>query len=164
MDTILLWVTIYVSWVISSFLVLVYFGSLDNIVVFGPGNSPAMIGSLKLDTWLRWSSIATYTFFNHAISGTSSNIIDPWIMNEVQDDSHKRLRFTRQKSLAIIVIYKITGWIDYILYLVIALSRLDLMIIGITADVIFQGRVFYCQIKKKSYTREDLITDVLIQN
>lgn len=122
-----------------------------------------MVGSLKLDTWTRWSAVSVYTFLNHAISGTAGNVVDPWIMNEVQDDSHSRLRFSKRKAFFMIIFYKIAGWIDYVLYLVIALSRLDLMIIGMAADVSFQGRVFWQQVNRKSHSLQaDGLVDSLV--
>ena len=49
----------------------------------GPGKDTVFMG-LRIDNWVKWSALATFSFMNTCINEFISNSLNPWFLNSLQ--------------------------------------------------------------------------------
>lgn len=154
---------VYVGWVFIAGGGLIFQGILDPsfISAWGPTKQDTTIKK-NIFSVEKWILTAVYTFLNHSISSYAGNIVDPWITNEVQDDKIKKVRYSYTKTMIIVLTYQCASWLDYILFLAISLSRIDMMLIGIFADVISKGYAINLHLINKNQENTHLLEDMKI--
>lgn len=141
----------YIIWVFIAGGSLIYFNILDEkfINAMGPNTQSSSEQNDDQLSIEKWTMVAFYTFFNHYISTYAGNIVDPWIKNEIQNDTIIEVRFSYSKTMILIVFYQFAAWIDYILFLSISLSRLDMLLIGIFSDTLSKTYTTHIHLKHK---------------
>lgn len=140
----------YVCWVCVAVFVLGYVSILppEFISQWGPhALHPSKAFSITLP-W-QWWVVAGFTWLNHGISTFSGGIIEPWITTQVQNESVKILPWTDVEVHASLAIYWVAGWVDYMLFFMISLSRFDLLVIGVMADLVSKQMALRVHLKNK---------------
>ena len=127
----------YVMWVITAVTVLTTTGILPSgfIAQWGPAMR-APVTPFEIKTATEWWLVAVFTFLNHLISTFAGSVIDPWITTHVNNADVHALPWSRFEVHVALGVYWVAGWIDYVLFLMISLSRFDFLAVGIVADVI----------------------------
>jgi len=127
---------------------------------FGPNDTFYVIG-INIDNYEKYICIAFYCFANSIARCIMVNILQPWLINSVQDISKEK--YTLQKSIAyqINTVIKIYAWVDWFIYMKLLFSQIDIFIIEIGADVIVSNAAVYYYLHNKSGTinEKNLIMD-----
>ena len=121
------------------------------IVKFDGYNMPHLI---TID-WQTHAFLAVCTIMNNIIGPLASNTVDPWIINTLQKDGEPIIQgWSKPKVIFMVSFYRMMGWFDYMLFLIIAINRMDMLIIGIGVNTITISCVNYWHLKLK---KEDII-------
>lgn len=105
----------------------------------GP-NSQLIILNIVIDTPLKYCFVILYSIFNNIIRNLNSNILRSWITHNIQDNTDEGI--TRKLSLNYIhahqinTIYTVYGWFDFLIYIHLLLSQIDIFFIEATTDVV----------------------------
>jgi len=134
--------TAYITgiWVsLTSFLLM--YVILNNIVetdshVFTVGpNSNFYILGIGIDTVPKYSIVVAFCFINSGIRAMKGNVLNPWIINEIQDVNNKTL-IPNCKAYPLVFVSIIYNWFDFFMYMNILLSQIDMLFVEIFADLI----------------------------
>ena len=85
---------------------------------------------VTIDSVATWWIVAFVTCTNQIISSYAGDVVDPWITNELNDDKVAHIRYGYYRTLMGVALYRAAGWLDYIVFLFLALKRLDFMLLG----------------------------------
>lgn len=112
------------------------FRELDQIKV-GP-NADLRIFGILIDTGPKYAVIICYCVANSALRTLTSNIVSPWVINNVQDDTRdvSKPRVERWFAYEITLTTTLYHWFDWYIYMTIMLSQIDMIFIEIIADVV----------------------------
>lgn len=124
---------------------------------FGPNNNLKIIG-VPINNYYRYITIVIYSFINSGFRTLYSSVLKSWLINTIQDETKikdKDIHFLAYEISCVTTIYV---WFDWLLYMNILLSQIDLVIIEIFADLLMSLYSTRYYLKKENYT---LITDNL---
>jgi hypothetical protein len=113
----------------------------------GP-NSELFILHIAIDTTAKYITVVTFCFVNSIFRSLNHNILQPWIINEIQDVSKNNITnigFCYELSCN----SAIYNWFDFFMYMHILMSQIDLLFVEIVADVIITGVMTKYYIDKK---------------
>ena len=101
--------------------------------------------------WTLWA-----VYFIHQLMNTwVSEVVYPWIINEVQDPKATTLRYSRGGSLALINLHAVYSTLDMIFIVNGAISQLSLLVAIILSNVICVSVINWRYLlKKESFIRE----------
>jgi hypothetical protein len=100
----------------------------------GP-NPELVIFSICIDSYFSYFVVVTFCFCNSVVRTIHHNIVQPWIVNEIQDTKN-------QNEIDAIFCYEISSistvyiWFDFIMYMSIIMTQIDLLCIEVFADLI----------------------------
>jgi hypothetical protein len=102
------------------------FGPHDAFIVFG----------MPVNTATKYVLITLYSFINAGIRALHHNLLQPWILHNVQ------VTEPVAEPVSIPLAYRMTAlatcyqWFDWFIYMNILLSQVDMLIIELTADLL----------------------------
>lgn len=102
---------------------------------FGP-NSDLKILGVCIDTNLKYFGIITYSFTNSIFRATLHNYLTPWMINNVQDEDKSKKHLNYYNVFEITTVSVVYTWTDWLIYMNILLTQIDMMIIEISGDLI----------------------------
>jgi hypothetical protein len=121
-----------------------------NIPIFQIGpNENLHIFSISIDTTAKYITVVSFCFVNSGVRTLNHNILQPWIINTVQDKSNKTL-VTYRQSYELSFIYTIYNWFDFFMYMNILMSQIDMLFIEIFADLIMTFFLTTYYVKSKT--------------
>jgi hypothetical protein len=134
---------IYVSRILYSwiFLVVLFIVSLQHIskqntyYQFGPNPNLILFG-IVIDTTTKYCIVIFYCIVNTFLRNATNDILHPWLIHNVQDETKEKHTIQNKIAYEITIITTIYNWFDWILYMNILLSQLDLVFVEIISDVI----------------------------
>jgi len=118
---------IWMSIISLSFL----FTNLD--FTYGPNKNLYILG-ICVDTYEKYFIATGFCFINSGIRVLQHNLLQPWIINNLQNNSVKEIDI--YKSYEISLIYGIYNWFDFFMYMNILLSQIDMFLVEVVADII----------------------------
>jgi len=128
----------------------------NHLFQFGP-NPELFILGICIDDPLKYSIVVSFCFVNSGIRTLNHNILQPWIINIVQDPKNDQI-VNYKTSYEISFISTIYNWFDFFMYMNILMSQIDMLIIETATDVImtFITTTYYLRIKNKINVLTDM--------
>ena len=102
---------------------------------FGPSNKLIIMG-IMINTPLKYIMVVIFSCVNSAFRSLSHNFLSSWIINNIQDDKADKRKLNKRIAYQISIINIIYTWIDWLLYMNILLSQIDMLIYEICSDII----------------------------
>jgi len=121
----------------------------DTITLFKIGpNSELFILHIAIDTTAKYMTVVSFCFVNSIFRSLNHNILQPFIINEIQDVSKNNITnfgfcYELSCNSAIYV------WFDFFMYMHILMSQIDLLLVEIIADIIITGIITKYYLNKK---------------
>jgi len=103
-------------------------------VTFGPSAGTIFMG-VTLDTWYKWSLVATFTFINTLVNDFMSDAISPWIVNTITDHKTRYIPYPKGVCLMITQMWAVYCNLMGVLALFIAMTQIDFVLIRMGADL-----------------------------
>lgn len=131
------------------FLYITSYSNKDTITVFQIGpNRELFILNIAIGTNTKYMVVVSFCFFYSIFRSLNHNILQPWIINEIQDVNKNNIKnnFICYELSCISTIY---NWFDFFMYMHILMSQLDLLLVEIVADVIITSCItkYYLNMK-----------------
>jgi hypothetical protein len=119
----------------------IHIGPSDELIIFGT----------TINTNKKYVAVVMLCIFNSAIRTMNSNIIHPWVINNVQD-TKIYFKVNIYNAYEITAIHAVYGFIDWYFYMNIILSQIDLFMVEMVVDLIMAMLTtkYYLDIKKQS--------------
>lgn len=124
---------------------------------FGPNDNLKIIG-VPINNYYRYVTIVIYSFINSGFRTLYSSVLKSWLINTIQDETKVKTRDMHVLAYEITCVTTVYVWFDWLLYMNILLSQIDLVIIEICADLLMSLYSTRYYLRKENYT---LITDNL---
>ena len=102
---------------------------------FGPHEDLRIMG-IKIDTASKYFGIVMYSFINSIFRTAYHNYLNPWMINNVQDEERQKTHLKRYNVYEIATVCVIYNWTDWLLYMNILLAQIDMMLIEVAADLL----------------------------
>lgn len=129
-------VCLLILWLIIVVSVFKDIGLLDTkFMSMGPSDKTVFMG-LILDTWYKWSMVATFTFVNTSINDFMSDAISPWILNTITDHKTRFLPYRKSTCLLISQLWSIYCNVMSVFGLFLAMTQIDFVLIRMMADLL----------------------------
>ena len=125
----------------------------------GPHEDLVILG-IQIDTIPKYWFLVTYSFVNSIFRTLSHSYIRPWILNNIQNEQKEKVNVVDHKlAYEMITISTIYEWTDWLLYMNILLSQIDMMIVEIIAElgISYCTTYYYLKISKVSHDIEEII-------
>ena len=118
-------------------------GPNENLIIFG----------VVIDTATKYLAMVSFCFVNSGIRTLNHNILQPFIINVIQDKENK-MAITYKQSYELSFVYTIYNWFDFFMYMNILMSQIDMLFIEITADLIITFVLTTDYVKNKTVIEE----------
>jgi len=106
---------------------------------WGPHSNLIIMG-IYVDTMPKYIGTVIYSILNILIRNMNHSIIIPWIIHNVQDNSPEananKANLFLPHVYEISVVSTVYTWFDWIIYINLLLSQIDIVMIELTMDVI----------------------------
>ena len=122
------------------------------IFQIGP-NEHLIIFGVVIDTATKYLAVVSFCFVNSGIRTLNHNILQPYIINVIQDKENKT-PITYKRSYELSFVYTIYNWFDFFMYMNILMSQIDMLFIEITADLIITFVLTTDYVKNKTVIEE----------
>lgn len=141
---------------LTIFFIIIYISNHLNIsdlslFKFGPNNN-LIILYIPIDNSYKYLFVISFCFLNSIIRSLNHNILQSWIINEIQDISKNNIK-NKLFCYEISCVSSFYVWFDFFMYMHILMSQIDLLLIEIFADLLITIFITkYYLDKKFSYT------------
>lgn len=102
---------------------------------FGPGPNLKVLG-LTIDSAGRYIGVVSYSFINSAFRTLHHNVLQPWLVNTIQDDTRHKPKHIHRLAFEITTIATIYQWFDWFIYMNMLLAQIDMVVVEVVADLI----------------------------
>jgi hypothetical protein len=102
---------------------------------FGPHDDLLIMG-IRIDTPARYGGVVLYSFVNSVFRAVLHNYLQPWLINNVQDEARDKRHLDRRSAYEIASVCVVYNWTDWVLYMNILLAQADLVVVEIGADLL----------------------------
>lgn len=121
-------------WMCVIVLVMSYVATDNPVFQIGP-NEHLFIFNIAINTPGRYTAVVSFCFINSGIRTLNHNIVQPWIINVIQDKSNNTpIKYNSSYELSFV--YTIFNWFDFFMYMNILMSQIDMLFVEIFADLI----------------------------
>ena len=118
-------------WIIS-IMTFLFFYTDKHTFPIGP-NAELYILHIQIDTPVKYITVVSFCFCNSVFRSLHHNILQPMIINTIQDI---QCNFKPIHSYEISCVYTIYNWFDFFMYMHILMSQIDLLFVEVSADLI----------------------------
>jgi hypothetical protein len=101
---------------------------------YGPNKDFKVLG-IHVDTYAKYCIIVGYCFSNSIFRTLHGNYLHPWIVNNIQDEKADKSGLIKKEVFLVVCVSVLYHWTDWLLYMNILLSQIDMLIIEIIADL-----------------------------
>lgn len=122
------------SWMTIILISSVFSNDLSNLRI-GP-NEELQIFGWTINTWSKYAGVIMYCLVNSVLRTASSNILSPYIINNIQDESKKKEESDKMFAYEITGVTTVYHWFDWYIYMNILLSQIDMVFVEVTADIL----------------------------
>ena len=143
--------------IIGWIFVCIVFGSIisfnnNHLLQIGPNKNLVIFG-FCVDTKEKYALVVTFCFINSGIRTLNHNIIQPYVINVIQDISNNII-INNYQSYKLIFIHTIYNWFDFFMYMNILITQIDMLVIEIVIDLIMTYISTSYYLKVKSQTQQ----------
>ena len=110
--------------------------STSTFYKFGPNENLVILGGIKIDTVGKYLLIVLYSMVNTCIRSAKGNILSPWIILNVQDETKSLANVNKLYAYEISLMSNLYQWVDWWISVSMLLSQIDLIIIEVLFDFI----------------------------
>lgn len=121
--------------IISYFIISMSSNSNSIFFTFGPNKQFIFFGII-IDTWKKYYMILFFSFVNSCIRKLNENLIQPWITLNVQNEDKIKKSNMAINCFLITNISNLYHWVDWIIYMNLLFSQIDIVILEIFAEMI----------------------------
>ena len=154
---------LFICWVVIIYILLTAF--LHNMSQesklfyrFGPHSELKILG-ISIDTDLKYFGLITYSFINSIFRATLHNYLTPWIINNIQDEEKSKKHFGYYNVFELTTISVIYTWTDWLIYMNILLTQIDMMIIEVSGDLIMSYVTTYYYLTVPTKKKNEIVID-----
>ena len=130
---------IWISFIFSSLFFIILFNNEDatnsSFYNTGPSNKLIIIG-IVINTKTKYSCLVLFCSVNSCFRTLSHNFLTPWLINNVQDNKARKEYLNNITVYSASIINVIYTWVDWLLYMNILLSQIDLFFCEVLSDII----------------------------
>lgn len=101
----------------------------------GPSNDLIILG-IVINTKSKYSCLVLFCSVNSCFRTLSHNFLTSWLINNVQDNKARREILNRSIVYSASIINVVYTWVDWLLYMNILLSQIDLFFCEVLSDII----------------------------
>lgn len=125
----------------------------------GPHDNLIIIG-IKINTAGKYMIVFMYCFINSLIRTSIHNILNPWLINSVQDINIVKPKHINCFAYEVTNVVTIYTWIDWYIYMNLLLAQLDMFLTEMLADVIMSSATtyYYLNTEPKKAIEDEPIT------
>lgn len=121
---------------------------------FGPSDRLIIMG-LIINTPFKYILILILSFINSSVRAVSHNYINPWIINNIQNENENENKLNKRIVYQISIVNTIYTWIDWLLYMNILLAQIDMLIYEIISEIIISTLFNRYYMKKSISNKKD---------
>ena len=109
--------------------------SVDTFYTFGPSSTFVILG-ITIDTPLKYSIVVLYSVLDTLVTALLYQVVTPWLTLVVHDTTVSKTHLSYFLIHEISLISRIYAWIDWLLYINILLSQIDVALIQLLTDAL----------------------------
>lgn len=109
--------------------------SVDTFYTFGPSSTFIILG-ITIDTPLKYSIVVLYSVLDTLVTALLYQVVTPWLTLVVHDTTVSKTHLSYFLIHEISIISRIYAWIDWLLYINILLSQIDVALIQLLTDAL----------------------------
>lgn len=135
-------------WMCCAVAVLTYINhdNTEDYYRMGPHDDFVLLGC-TIDTWAKYSIVVLYCFMNTLFRNVQNNVIHPFIVLNIQDNSiegveNKRL-LCHRLAYEISVMSAVYYWFDWFIYMHMLLVQIDMIFVEVLTDIIITFVITY---------------------
>jgi hypothetical protein len=115
----------------------------------GPSDNLIILGIL-INTREKYSCLVLFCSINSCFRTLSHNFLSSWLINNVQDNKARKEDLNKITVYSASIINVVYTWVDWLLYMNILLSQIDLFFCEVISDIIVTCicNSYYLQQKK----------------
>ena len=137
----------FITWIMIISIILIILlcntsGEYKRFYRFGPHSELIILG-IKIDTGWKYFGIVLYSFINSIFRTAYHNYLNPWMINNVQDEERPFGHLKIYNVYEIATVCVVYNWTDWLLYMNILLAQIDMMFIEISADLLMSYLTTY---------------------
>jgi hypothetical protein len=125
---------------------------------FGPHSELKILG-ISIDTDEKYLGVITYSFVNSIFRATLHNYLTPWMINNIQDEEKSKKHLNYYNVFELTTVCVIYTWTDWLIYMNILLTQIDMMIIEVSGDLIMSYITTYYYLINPVKNKRDSIID-----
>jgi len=103
---------------------------------FGPNENLVILGGIRVDTWGKYLLVVLYSMINTCIRCVKGNILTPWLMLNIQDESKPLTGVNPFHAYEMTLVTNLYTWVDWWISVNLLMSQIDLIIIEIIFDFV----------------------------
>lgn len=128
-----------------------------NYYRFGPHNDFIIIG-IQINTPGKYFTVVLYCFVNSLIRNSIHNILNPWLINNVQDINIVKPKHIKAVAYEVTNVITIYNWVDWYVYMNLLLSQVDLFLTEVFADVLMSSftTYYYINTQNRNHIEADI--------
>ena len=109
--------------------------TVDTFYTFGPSSTFVILG-ITIDTPLKYSIVVLYSVLDTLVTALLYQVVTPWLTLVVHDTTVSKTHISYFLIHEISLISRIYAWIDWLLYINILLSQIDVALIQLLTDAL----------------------------
>lgn len=123
----------------------------------GPNKNLRIFGVI-IDTSLKYTIVVGYTICSTVIRTLQQEVLLPWIIQNVQNDNEKN-EYIKSHAYEVILIDVTYRWFDWIMYMNILLSQIDMTIVEMVGNLVtsyYMTKYYLGYVKKEESTEKQI--------
>jgi len=164
-------IALLMAWLVGT---MVSVQSLDmmhsNFMTIGPSNHTKFL-TVSINTWHKWTMLASATFMNTCVTGFMGDAIEPWLQNTIQDHKTKYLPYSKFTCYIISQLWSVYCGLMSIFAIGLMTSQFDLLMVRMVADLMTSTFTTYKFMRLKvvdkakyDHWNEDIVLDMVPLN
>ena len=109
--------------------------TVDKFYTFGPSSTFVILG-IMIDTPLKYSIVVLYSVLDTLVTALLYQVVTPWLTLVVHDTTVSKTHISYFLIYEISLISRIYAWVDWLLYINILLSQIDVALIQLLTDAL----------------------------
>jgi len=109
--------------------------NVDAFYTFGPSSTFVILG-ITIDTPLKYSIVVLYSVLDTLVTALLYQVVTPWLTLVVHDTTVSKTHISYFLIYEISLISRIYAWVDWLLYINILLSQIDVALIQLLTDAL----------------------------
>lgn len=115
----------------------------------GPHSNLSLLG-FTIDTETKYALVIAYCIANSAIRTVQQEVLSPWLINHVRDSDRCKSSDVRKYAYEITTVNTLYQWVDWLLYMNILLSQIDMVVIETLTNLIATNFTTYLYLRRKT--------------